>query len=261
MIMRIFRGEELKKADIGSYNIYHFSWKERWMVSLSMLPLLILFSYVFYHSYIAFICMLPFAIFYPEYKKKERIAKRKEKLQLEFKEAILIISNLLSAGYSLEMAFRQSAVELQRLFPKDSLMTDEIENINRKVCMNIPIDRAIDEFALVADMEDIHHFAKVVKVAKRSGGELVGILKHSIDIISDKLAMKEEIITMTGAKRFEQKIMNLFPLFIIIYINLSAPDFFVIMYETIWGRVIMSVGLILYILAIKLSEHILNIEI
>lgn len=259
--MRRVHRERSKKEAIVSYNTYYFSWKERWILSLSAIPFLILLSYVFYHSYLAFLCMLPLAICYPEYKKKERIVKRKERLQMEFKEAILIISNLLSAGYSLETAFGYSVVELQRLFPRDSLMTYEIENINRKVCMNIPIERAIDEFALAADMEDIHHFAKVVKVAKRSGGELVGILKHSIDIISDKIAMKEEIITMTCAKRLEQKIMNIFPLFIIIYINFSAPDFFGIMYETIWGRMIMSTGLILYILTIKLSEHILQIEI
>ena len=75
------------------------------------------------------------------------------------------------------------------------------------------------------------------------------------------MRIKEEIITMTTAKRFEQNVMNIFPLFIVLYIDISSPGFFNIMYTTVIGRVCMSIGLIVYLFAIYISKRLLNIEV
>mgnify|MGYP001737679429 FL=1 len=66
---------------------------------------------------------------------------------------------------------------------------------------------------------------------------------------------------MTAAKRFEQSVMNIFPLFIILYIDISSPGFFNIMYTTIIGRLCMSMGLIVYLFAMYISKSLLNIEV
>jgi len=127
--------------------------------------------------------------------------------------------------------------------------------------MNIPIEKALDEFAIRSGLEDIRNFAKVVKIAKRSGGELVSIINQTTSVIGDKIRVKEEILTMTAARRFEQMIMNIIPAAIIIYIDITSPGFFVLMYTTIFGRVIMSICVVLYGVAIVMSQKILDIEI
>ena len=66
---------------------------------------------------------------------------------------------------------------------------------------------------------------------------------------------------MTAAKRFEQKVMNILPLLIVLYIDFSSPGFFNIMYTTIIGRMCMSVGLTVYLFAIYISKRLLNIEV
>ena len=66
---------------------------------------------------------------------------------------------------------------------------------------------------------------------------------------------------MTAAKRFEQSIMNIIPILIVIYIDLTSPGFFDLMYSTIIGRIIMTVCLVAYIVAVLMAKKILKIEI
>ena len=80
-------------------------------------------------------------------------------------------------------------------------------------------------------------------------------------MIGDKVQVKEEILTLTASKRFEQNIMNLIPLIIVLYIDRTSPGFFTLMYTTIIGRIVMTGCLLFYLIALKLSWKILNIEV
>ncbi len=69
------------------------------------------------------------------------------------------------------------------------------------------------------------NFSDIFAVSKRSRGELVSVVNHTVHVISDRLQVREEILTMTAEKQFEQKIMNLVPYCIVIYIEFSSPVF------------------------------------
>lgn len=243
------------------YNSYRFSVLEWLKYSLLAVLAAAIGSYIFYKSIIIFSCLLPFCFLYPNLKRKELIAAKKRRLVVEFKEAIMILSSLLNAGYSLENSVKEALVELRLLYVKDNLIIKEFEYINQLIYMNISVERAFDDLAYRSHSEDIRSFAKVLRIAKRSGGELESIIAHTVGVIGDKVRIKEEIITMTTAKRFEQNVMNIFPLFIVLYIDISSPEFFNIMYTTIIGRVCMSIGLIVYLFAIYISKRLLNIEV
>lgn len=243
------------------YNSYRFSVLEWLKYSLLAVLAAAIGSYIFYKSIIIFSCLLPFCFLYPNLKRKELIAAKKRRLVVEFKEAIMILSSLLNAGYSLENSVKEALVELRLLYVKDNLIIKEFEYINQLIYMNISVERAFDDLAYRSHSEDIRSFAKVLRIAKRSGGELESIIAHTVGVIGDKVRIKEEIITMTTAKRFEQNVMNIFPLFIVLYIDISSPGFFNIMYTTIIGRVCMSIGLIVYLFAIYISKRLLNIEV
>jgi hypothetical protein len=54
--------------------------------------------------------------------------------------------------------------------------------------------------------------------------------------------------------------MNLFPIFIVLYIDSTSPGFFNLMYSTLIGRAVMTVCLIIYLFAYYLSGKLLDIE-
>ena len=62
-----------------------------------------------------------------------------------------------------------------------------------------------------------------------------------------------------GAKyKYEQQIMNLMPMGIIGYIRLTNPSYFDPLYHNPFGIVMMTVVLVIYYLAYRMSEKILD---
>lgn len=82
-------------------------------------------SYTFYRNIYVFLGMLPLVLFYPFYRRKELKYRRLRELNLQFKEAILILASSLSAGYSIENALDISGQELQTLYGSQGLITRE----------------------------------------------------------------------------------------------------------------------------------------
>lgn len=172
-----------------------------------------------------------------------------------------ILSAYLSAGYSLENALFACIPDLENLIGKKCYMVEELRQIKRSLSMNQPLEEPLSQFALRSGVDDIHNFAEIFLVAKRSGGDLIHIIQQSSTIIRDKLSITEEILTQNASRRFEQKIMNGVPFFMIFYLNTSSPEFFQILYTTVMGRVMMSFCLCLYLLAMYLSQKIISIPI
>lgn len=98
-------------------------------------------------------------------------------------------------------------------------------------------------------------------IARRSGGRLVSIIERTVQIMGDRSQVKEEIQTLTASKRFEQRIMNLIPVLMVLYIDWTSPGFFKVMYTTLLGRVLMTGCLLVYLASVWLAQKILDIEV
>jgi tight adherence protein B len=218
-------------------------------------------AYVCYRSVLAGLIFAPLAVIWPMVMRKELAARRYRQLEQEFREGIMTLSSAIAAGYSPENAMKEAESELRLMYGDDAMIVREFEMINLQVSMNIPLEKAWESFALRSGNSDIENFAGVIRIAKRSGGDFKRIISHTADIIGDKLSIKEEITTMTSGKQFEQKIMELIPVLIIIYIDRSSPGFFDPMYTTLTGRMIMTACLCIYAAAVWVSGRILNIAV
>ena len=182
-------------------------------------------------------------------------------MNLEFKEGITILSSFLSAGYSVENAFSASVGELTVMYGAEGLITKEFSHMAGQMRMNRPVEQVLMEFADRSGLDDVRNFAEVFGAAKRSGGTLVSVISHTVSVIGDRVRIQEEILTMNASKQFEQKIMNMIPFLIVIYIDMTSPGFFETMYNTGLGRILMTVCLFVYLGAYMLSKQIMRIEV
>ncbi len=221
-----------------------------------------LIAYTFFRSLAAFFLLSAIGVvIFPEYKKRELCAKRKNRLTLQFKEAIEILSSFLSAGYSVENAFYNSTGELKSLFGKEAMIVKEFGIISDSISMNKPVEGVLSEFAQRSGIDDIRNFSEIFAAAKRNGGELGSIIAHTTEIIRERINVSEEINNLTASQRYQQRIMNMLPFAIILYIDLTSRGFFDAMYQTLLGKAVMLICLILYGISFAMSEKILDIRI
>lgn len=243
------------------YERYSMNWKE-WGLSIGLAVILAgTAAYSCYRSWLAFTFLLIPACLCPRYVRQYQKKKRLEKMEVQFKEMIQILSSSLSAGYSVENAVAACKKELELMYGADGLMTKEVSYMVQQMEMNRPIESLINEFAARSGLEEVENFARIFTIAKRSGGQLVPIITHTVQIMNDRFQVKEEIRTLTASRKFEQKIMNLMPVLMILYIDSTSPGFFSVMYTTVMGRIVMSGCLAVYLLSVYLSGKILDIQV
>ena len=208
-----------------------------------------------------FLVSLPLGVFYPLLVKDELKKKRKETLTVQFKDAILAAASSLNAGYSVENAFADALKETDRIYGKESMISEEIRLMLHKTRVNRTFEEALEDFAGRSGLEDVKSFAAVFLAAGKSGGELMKIIAKTAEIIGEKIRIQEDILTATAARRMEQKIMSAIPVLIVLYIEFTSPGFFEVLYKTAAGRVIMTVCLVVYLGACRLAERFLEISI
>ena len=207
---------------------------------------LIFFPYVFYHI-----------------KRGKSIyeKKRQAKIAVEFKDGMQAVVSALTAGYSIENSFREALKEMDLLYGKKVYIYQGFSRIVNRLNLNQNIEDAFSDFAKECQVEEISNFAEILFYAKRSGGNLIKIIKTTTDTISEKIDVKREINTIITAKQFEQNIMNYVPLGIILYMRLTSPEMFIKVYGNLAGIIIMTGCLLVYFLARVIAEKIVDIKV
>jgi tight adherence protein B len=204
---------------------------------------------------------MPFIYFYQKYQIKNQLKNRKWKLNLEFKDGIQAISAALEAGYCAENAFEEAYKDLGQIYTDDAMIQKELSYVVNQLRMNITVEKALIDFAERSGLEDIKSFADVFSTAKRSGGDLINIIKVTSSMIGDKIEVNREIITLISAKRLEANIMKVMPLFILVYLSISSPGFLDPLYHNLLGILVMSVFLLCYLSAFLVIDKIIRIEV
>ncbi len=221
----------------------------------------VVISWLLYRSWYAMILMIPAVWLYKKDYQEMRAAKRRERLLMEFQDAIQSVSASLLAGYSMENAWKEAEKELRELHGEDSLLYVELRQINTAVRMSEPLEKGLMDFAKRSGCEEVESFAEIFSFAKRSGGDFTEIIQTAIRKLTERMEVEREIAVVVSGKKLEGKIMNFMPVFILAYLNLTSGSFLDVMYEGILGRGVMSIALVVYVLAIKLSKHILDIRV
>ncbi|KGK91423.1 hypothetical protein DP73_03810 [Desulfosporosinus sp. HMP52] len=244
------------------YDEYEMSKKEKVGYSLLAGMILFLIGYLFYMNPIISLGFSLLGLFFPKIRRKQIIAQRKDNLTNQFKFALASISSSLSAGKSVENAFRSSLDDLKLLFPDDNTdILRELKWIVAKVDLNEPLEQALQDFAQRANIEEIFSFAEVFTTCKRTGGNLVEVVRKTTVVIQEKLEIKNEIKITLAAKKMEQKGIVIVPFFIIGYLALATGDFMTPMYNTLQGRIVMTVGWVVIAVIIYVSDRIMDIRV
>lgn len=223
--------------------------------------MLLLCSYVFYDSLIpAAVLLVPALVFYGKKEVEKLIAGRKEKLKREFLTETSLLNDFLRSGYSFENALRASEKELLELFGKESDMLNEIRLMRYGFSLSRTAEESFLDLAERADIPEIFEFASVFSLVNRSGGQIREVIRASADNLTAAFSVEDEIRTMIASKRMEQRIMDLMPLGILLYVRTASPELLRVMYDTLTGNLIMTVCLAVYAGAYFWSEKIMDIH-
>ncbi len=198
---------------------------------------------------------------YLKFQKKEYEKKERERLNRGFADALSAFSAALEAGYSAENAVGECARDLALLYPEEEPIRQEIRHLQRQLQNNRSLERAFADMADRTQDADVRCFAEVFEIAKRSGGDLVRVIKTTERNMAERAEVRREIKTVVSAKRLEANIMNLMPCGMILYFLLCDPVYLEPLYEGVAGRLLMTGILLIYLGCVWWSRRITEIEV
>lgn len=217
---------------LPDYGVYHLSMRQR--MGCIILGGLIFFSigYLFYHNLILSLLLGTAGLTTPKFWRRFMLERRRKTLNLHFKQALYSLSSSLSAGRSVENGFRDAVQDLLLLDPGGtSDLIFELKVIVSRMEYGEPIEVALQDFARRAGMEDMDNFADVFSTCKRTGGDLVEVVRRTSSVIGEKLDIQQEISVMIAQKRFESKALLAAPFLLLLFMNLTSPDYMETMYS------------------------------
>lgn len=247
----------MNKAD--DYNTYNFKIYELLCILFLAGILDYLIFYMFYKSVIVCIVMcIPIALKLTAAYKEYRIDKRKSMLSDGFEELLSGVASALHAGYSLENAFAVAEKELAVLYESKHDIIRETKRICNGIRINRTVTELITDLAKRSGIDDIISFSEILVIAKKSGGNLIAIVKQTADNIHDKREIEQEINAIISGKRLEYRIMCVMPAAMLMYLSICSPGYLTVMYGNFIGVTVMTVCLLIYFFSYCIAEKIMT---
>lgn len=218
-------------------------------------------AFVFYRSAWAFVLWPGVYILVKHKMTEDAKIKRKQALKEHFMNGMQILNTSLQAGLSMENAWLEVQKETLMLYGENSEFYQKIKEMNQTVTFNMPIERLFLEFAQNSQVEEIMRFAEMFDYGKRSGGNWKKIIDNTVFRMCEQYETQKEIEVLLAAKKMEQKVMNLVPVGMLLFLQVSAWDYVEILYHNLFGVLCMTICLLIYVFAIWLSEKIMKIQV
>jgi len=191
---------------------------------------------------------------------KQIIDAKKKKLNTQFRDMLEALTTSLGAGKNVVDSFRSVYDDLSMQYDEGTFILNELEVIVSGMANNIDIEDLLFDFGYRSGNEDIVSFANVFKICYRKGGNIKDTIRSTHSILSDKMAISEDIETVVTSNKTEQNIMVAMPILLIGMIKMMSPDF-ATNFTTLTGIISTTIAIVLFVVSYIVGKIILDIKV
>lgn len=215
---------------------------------------------LFYNHILAsFIMGFVMQVFLSEY-----IQSKLRKIQIRLVEEFMIFNNIMlgemSGFASVENIYRRTGREIKSgKIMGINLLKGEFEMWASAVELGESPENLLMNFARRLNDTSILQYAFVFKMARKQGADLKIVISTTNQILREKMRISRDIELLVSEKKLEQKIMNIMPFLMLLFLKYTAFEFISPLYEGLVGRMLMSVLLLVFGICYIWSNRMTNI--
>jgi tight adherence protein B len=219
--------------------------------------------YVFYHSvFISLIVALAAAPFLESSYADGRIKARRKKLRVQFCDMLESMAVASRAGNTELHALESALKDLKLTYSDDADIIVEITNILNKYRNGIQLRVLFRDFGERSGVDDIISFAQIFEVIEGKSNKFSDIIKQTQQVISDKIEIEQEIETVLTAPKQETVMMLIMPVLLMLMFSSDGDDGMMgILFTTVFGRILTTVCVIIFIVSYFLAQKLTDIKV
>ena len=215
-----------------------------------------------YRNILFSVVIIPFARRIKGFVTESIIRSRRRRYMTEFKDFLFMVSTAIGAGRSMKDAISESVPSLLNIYGSRSILAGDLKKAYERMETGGENDVGVlRDLADASGLEDVKDFVTVYSICKTTGASLITALGKAAGVIMEKMSIDREIEELVRRKEGEGLVIFAMPALIILFLNLTAPDYIAPLYETIAGRIIMTAVLASNIGIYALIQRITNVEI
>lgn len=218
-------------------------------------------GFLFYRSNLLSILVSMLGFLIPGMVRSHLKKKRIREYKIQFREALYNLSSAMQAGVSLQNSFSEAINGLELVFGSNAHIVREFKIIVNKLRINYTIEECLVDFNKVFGLEEVDTFIELLRICRRKGGNIVELIKGCDILISEKIRIEEEILTVLSEKKFEQGVLLAVPFILMIVLSLTSREFIAPLFSTVYGRIASTISLMLISISILVTKKIMDIEV
>lgn len=188
------------------------------------------------------------------------IAKRQTVLRRQFRELLDTLSASIASGRNVHDAITGAYDDMGIIYAQDDYIMEELMVIKRGMANSIAIEDLLMSFGERSGIDDIKDFAGVFETCSKRGGNMKDIIRSTQQILTEKMNVKEGIITLLSSSAMEQKIMLVMPILIVLLLKTSDSDF-ASKFTSTSGVAATTVAVVCFVGSYFLSKAIMKIKV
>ncbi|MBQ6440819.1 MAG: hypothetical protein IJJ06_12010 [Mogibacterium sp.] len=241
---------------------YEFSRKENAVFYSCLAVTGLIISYLMYRNVLFAVVMVPFARKIKSFVTESIIKSRRRRYMVEFKDFLFMASTAIGAGRSMKDAISESIPSLMNIYGRRSILAGDLSIAYGRMETGGENDVSVlRDLADASGLEDVKDFVTVYSICKTTGASLITALGKAAGVIMEKMSIDREIEELVRRKETEGLVIFAMPALIILFLNITAPDYIAPLYETAAGRIIMTAVLASNIGIYAMIQRITHVEI
>ena len=117
------------------------------------------------------------------------------------------------------------------------------------------------QFAERAHLEDIENFTDIFVTCKRTGGDLIEVMRSTSSTIGEKIEVKQEIDTTISGKKFEFNTMMAMPVVMVLFLTVTSGDYMEPVFTTIPGKLAMTAAIGIFGISYLVGSKLMKIRV
>lgn len=151
--------------------------------------------------------------------------RRDKALRVQFRDMLENLTSSLAAGNTVADSFVNARTDLSNQYSESDYIIQELTEIVSGINNGYTLEEMLGSFGARTDSEDIQNFSNVIGNCYRMGGDFKTVVRKTRDIISDKMAIEDEITTKISSNKLQHNAMCIMPIALVAMLKLSNGSF------------------------------------
>lgn len=180
--------------------------------------------------------------------------RKQKQIENDLLKAVLIMSNAFKSGRSIMQAVEIVSKEL------DGPISEEFKKMYIDLTYGLDLDVVFERLSSRIKLEETKYMASSLVILNKTGGNIVKVFSSIERSFFERKKLNDELKSVTALSNFVFKILVAIPFIIFIMIYILNPSYFLPLINTVIGKILLIIILMIYTLYIIIVRRLIRIR-